>query len=349
MSYKMLKLNLRIPVAKLLAAIPPKNREIIERRFGLIGGSAETLEAIGQSYHITRERVRQIQEYGFKKIMQSDKAASLEPVFEGIKDHVNSRGGVVKEADIFNDLARAQDFPQLALVLKLTPALIFSKENDDLYLRYAFEKETLYEADNLVAKSHDLLEKINAPISFEKLVMLADEEAHRANYDRFYDKSVIENVLGLSRRLKRGPFGDYGLAEWPTISPRGVRDKAHLVFEREKRPLHFREITTLIDKHFAIFSKRATHAQTVHNELIKDPRFVLIGRGLYGLAEWGYEPGTVKDVLVQVLKEQNHALSKEELFNFVAERRFVKPNTVFLNLQNKNYFKKVEGGKYHLA
>ena len=66
---------------------------------------------------------------------------------------------------------------------------------------------------------------------------------------------------------------------------------------------------------------RRTHPQTVNNELIKDPRFVLIGRGLYALSEWGYEPGTVKDVLVQILKDSGKALRKEDVLQLISERR----------------------------
>ncbi len=343
------KLNLKSIVARLLSAIPPKNKEILERRFGLAGGEPETLEAIGQSYKITRERVRQIQEYGLRKLLESEKAPLLAPAFEVIKNYISSNGGIAKEADIYRDLAGVQNQPSLRLILKLLPDVVFAKETDDLHLRYAVNSETLNNADSLVLKMHNILVARKAPVDLQELVSAMSGEAQRLNY-KFNNTSAIQNILGLSRRLKKGPFGEYGHAEWPTISPRGVRDKAHLVLEREKRPLHFREITAFIDKYFKEYNDgRITHAQTVHNELIKDPRFVLIGRGLYALADWGYEPGTVKDVLVQVIKENGRAMSRDELFDIVAERRFVKPNTIFLNLQNKNYFKKVEEGKYYLA
>lgn len=348
MSNSVQKLNIKGTVSKLLSTIPPKNREVLERRFGLAQRSPETLESIGKSYKITRERVRQIQEYGLKKIMQGSKAELLEPLFDSIKSYVNSRGGVAKETGIFTDLVRAQDIPLVSLVLKLIPDIIFSKKSEDLHTRYAFDNNILKEADSLVLKTHDILGGRNSTIAFDELVLLIAEESRKLNYT-FTGSDTIANVMGLSRKLKKGPFGSYGLADWSVISPRGVRDKAHLVFEQEKRPLHFREITSFIDKYFSTSTIRKTHAQTVHNELIKDPRFVLIGRGLYALAEWGYEPGTVKDVLLQILKEHNRPLSKDELFEVIAERRFVKPNTVFLNLQNKHYFKKVDGGKYYIA
>jgi hypothetical protein len=337
MSARAEKLNIKKPVTKLLSSISDKNREVLERRFGIGRNEAETLESIGKSYKITRERVRQIQEYGLKKLTKANVNSLLTPAFLKIENYINKKGGVVKESDIFDALARSEEAAHLSFVLRLMPGLIIRKETDDLHARYALDEGTLKDADARVLSAHEALASKKAPVSFSELTALAPE-----------------NILALSRRVKRGFFGDWGLADWPRITPRGVKDKAHLVFEQEKRPLHFREISQLIDKYFARSYEgrvniRQTNAQTVHNELIKDPRFVLIGRGLYALSDWGYEPGTVKDVLVQILKDSGVAMHKEDVLRLISERRFVKPNTVFLNLQNKNYFKKLEDGKYYLA
>ena len=352
MAERLEKLNIRNSVSKLFSSISDKNREVLERRFGIDKNEAETLESIGKSYKITRERVRQIQEYGLKKLVAGDAYTQLAPAFGAIEKYIKTKGGVVKESDIFDGLVRSKDKAHFAFVLRLMPGIIVAKETDDLHTRYALDSGVLKNADNLVFKIHKALGVKNVPVSFSKLISLAREEVQNSA-DKSNETSV-ENILALSRRVKKGPFGDYGLADWASIAPRGVRDKAHLVFEREKRPLHFKEISELIDKYFvsaasATPRSRPTHPQTVHNELIKDPRFVLIGRGLYALSEWGYEPGTVKDVLVQILKDQGQSLYKEDVLRLISERRFVKPNTVFLNLQNKNYFKKLEDGKYYLA
>lgn len=331
---KVQKLNIRNIVARLLASIPGKNREVIERRFGIGRDSAETLESVGRSYGITRERVRQIQEYGINRLMtKSGAPMHLSEIFGNIEEYIKLKDGVAKEADLFNDLVKPDESAHLALALRLMPNIVISKETDDIHTRYAVSKTALIQSEAIVANVHATLAKQGKPISFSDLAKLANE-----------------NILSLSKRIKKSPFGNYGLSVWPSITPRGVRDKAHLVFEREGKPLHFKDMSALIDKYFGGGSPaRATHPQTVHNELIKDPRFVLIGRGLYALAEWGYEPGTVKDVLVQILKKQGKPMFKEEILGVISEKRFVKPNTIFLNLQNKNYFKKVEGDKYYLA
>ncbi len=86
--------------------------------------------------------------------------------------------------------------------------------------------------------------------------------------------------------------------------------------------------------------------QTVHNELIKDPRFVLIGRGIYALKEWGYEPGEVKDVITRIIKKAGKSLSKKDIVSRVMEQRMVKENTISQNLSNRKHFSRDSEGKY---
>ncbi|TSC67891.1 MAG: hypothetical protein G01um101472_278 [Parcubacteria group bacterium Gr01-1014_72] len=106
-------------------------------------------------------------------------------------------------------------------------------------------------------------------------------------------------------------------------------------------PIHFREVAKSIEK---LFGKKA-HVATTHNELIKDPRFVLVGRGLYALSEWGYMSGVVRDVIRQIL-EKNGPLKKDEVVNKVLKERYVKENTILVNLNNPKFFKKDKEGRY---
>jgi len=110
-----------------------------------------------------------------------------------------------------------------------------------------------------------------------------------------------------------------------------------LVFKKVGNPLHFREVTNLIEN---------AHLQTVHNEIIKDSRFVLVGRGIYALSEWGYYPGQVKEVILKILKESEKPLKKEEILEKVLSQRLVKENTILLNLSDKKYFLKDSLGRY---
>jgi len=342
---KAIKIKTGRQVAQVLDLLSEKNREILERRFGIGKDEAETLESIGRSYNITRERVRQIQEYGLKKLNSDSSRDVLTPTFSAVEGYIHSKSGVASEEDLFGGLVNASEAPHLCLALRLMPNIFYSPETDDLKPRYSLDKKYLNSVDSFLNKFHASVAKSGSPMSFKELISIAEgdmpSELHGAN---------LEHLLSLSRSVQSGPFGEYGLSDWAAIRPRGVRDKAHLVFNKEKKPLHFKELSTLIDRHFRDTSfSRATHPQTVHNELIKDNRFVLIGRGLYALREWGYEEGTVKDVLVQIFKENAGAIDKEKVLDLVLKRRYVKPNTVLLNLQNKKYFKKQLGGKYYLA
>jgi len=121
------------------------------------------------------------------------------------------------------------------------------------------------------------------------------------------------SYLEISKKIQPNREGVLGLIEWPEIKPRGVKDKAFLVFKKHGKPLHFTEVAKLIDKFDYNMPNKKTYPQTVHNELIKDPRFVLVGRGTYALSEWGFVPGTIKDIITKVLKEKNEPLHKDEV------------------------------------
>ena len=157
----------------------------------------------------------------------------------------------------------------------------------------------------------------------------------------------MDSYLEVSKRIQANKEGKLGLIDWPEIKPRSVKDRAFLVFKKHQKPLHFREITLLIDQlDTTEIRDKKTHPQTVHNELIKDVRFVLVGRGMYALGEWGYKPGTIADVITNVLKEKPHLASKDEIVNEVLAQRMVKKNTILIKLSNKKYFQRNAEGKY---
>ena len=154
-------------------------------------------------------------------------------------------------------------------------------------------------------------------------------------------------VLDISKEISRNIFNELGLSHWPEISPQGVKDRAYLVLKREGKPLHFTEITELINK--LGISSRPAYIQTVHNELIKDQRFILTGRGTYALADWGYQPGTVEEVIERILRENKKPMTKEEILEAVLSQRQVRPNTILLNLQRSPKTQRLEDGRYTLV
>ena len=64
-------------VRRALAALPEREREVIEMRFGLTGERPYTLEEVGRAFNVTRERIRQIENHTLKKLEALPEAQRL--------------------------------------------------------------------------------------------------------------------------------------------------------------------------------------------------------------------------------------------------------------------------------
>jgi hypothetical protein len=326
--------NIKVVVGGLLRNIPQRSRDIITRRFGLKTGRKETLESIGRSYSITRERVRQIEEAALdqlRKQYQSNES-QLKPYIDFVSSKVQSNGGFLSESYLFEQFSGNPDKSvqnaYLTLVLSLSDRFNRFDETDQFHpfwytdkKKLDFVKTTITSFISSLGKSGEPMDEKNVPVS-------------------------VRPCLGLSKMVDKNIFDQIGLITWSYIKPKGVKDKAYLVLKKEGGPKHFREITSLINN--LNFSNRKANVQTVHNELIKDKRFVLVGRGTYGLSEWGYKSGTVKDILVDILHNSRKSMNKEELVAKVLSTRMFKENTIVLNLHDSKTFVKNEDGTYTL-
>jgi len=334
-------------------------RDVIARRFGLLDGSQRTLQEIGDQYNITRERVRQIEKNGLDYLASAKIQEKLSPLYDEISDYLKQHGEVRRESTLMDEMVcycfpsseieamRSKkdlnlDLCRAALNLILTLGKPFNRymENEDFYSHWALGKNSVVTAKKTVDSATKFLKQNKQVINADQLY-----QAIKKDIAGVSDKAVFSYV-DASKLIEKNPFGELGLIMWPEISPRGVRDKAYLILKKEGKPFHFAEITNLINQHLP--QSRPAYVQTVHNELIKDPRFVLIGRGIYALNEWGYEPGTVVDVIKTVLKEKG-PLGKDEIIKNVLAKRLIKENTILINLQNKKYFKKLEDGRFFLV
>jgi len=320
-----MRFNYQIICAKLLNELPKRTKNIIERRFGLSG--AETLESIGRDYGITRERVRQIEFDGLSKMTK--KLGKDHEVFKHFRDFLKSSGGLRRENVLIEELGGDQFQSHVLLLLNLSKEFEKHSDNNDFYAFWTINNSYVESAKKIINNLAKKLKQSKKPIDMKNYVGELNVR-HRA----------LSSYLGISKIIEKGPEGKYGLSHWPEINPRGVKDKAYLVFKKSAKPLHFSEVASLIGQKALV--------QTVHNELIRDSRFVLVGRGIYALSEWGYQPGTVKDVIFSVLKESKSPLSREEVLGRVLKKRLVKENTILLNLNNKDYFLKNPKGKYQL-
>ena len=321
-------------------------RDVLEKRFGLKGGKKKTLEAIGTEYKITRERVRQIENDALKCLAKDDAYLQFKPFFVALEEHVNRFGGVMAEQYLLSAFPDKRSHAELAFLLRVGKQFISLPETDDMHQLWTTDETRAAHVAKIIQSATDDLEKKEHPVTEKELSMIVSKRAGEI-IPVSHDEEMIKNYIQISKLIARNPYGEYGLSSWPTIHPRGIKDKAYTVLVRSGHPLHFKEVAVAIDD--VRWSKRKAHPRTVHNELIKDSRFVLVGRGYYAIREWGYEPGVVRDVLVSVLKQATLPLSKDEIIKLVMEKRLVKEQTILLNLQNKSLFKRTNDGTYTLV
>lgn len=329
---------------RLIAVLPERAQEVIVARYGL-GKEAKrlTLEAIGKKYGITRERVRQIENYAIANIRKSDAYGKEKSVFADLEQVLHSLGGVVVEDDLLAHVSKDVSLQNhLNFLLVLGDTFNRQKEDEHFNHRWHVNEELSKQVE---ASLHKLYKSIstNDLLSESEMVSKFLEHLKDVN-EKYKNEEVVRRWLKLSKKVAKNPLGEWGLADSPNIKTKGMRDYAFLVIRKHGSPIHFTQVAKNIEK---IFNIKA-HVATCHNELIKDSRFVLVGRGLYALAEWGYMSGVVKDVIKKII-EKNGPLSKNEIIEKVLKERYVKENTIMVNLQNPKHFKKDKEGKYSVA
>ncbi len=331
---------------KLLSSLNPRMKDIISSRYGLENEKRMTLEAIGKTYDITRERVRQIENFALAAIKKSPEFRENSFVFEELKDVIKALGAVVSEDKLMNYLSKDKVLQNhINLYLVIGGYFTKGKETDSFYSYWSVD-------DNLCDHVKGCLLKLHTSVDDEELLQEGEVlERFVSNLDQLVDeykndREIINKYLSISKVIGKNDLGEWGKVTSPHIKARGVKDYAYLVVRKKGKPMHFREVAEDITRIF----KKKTNVATCHNELIKDKRFVLVGRGMYGLKEWGHAAGIVRDVIVEILKKANGGpMSREDIVRKVLEKRMVKANTVVINLQNAKYFKKDKDGRYSLV
>ena len=329
---------------KITSHLQDRASDVVMNRFGLTSDAErKTLEESGKKYNITRERVRQIEDAALNSIKKSEAYKSEQSVFDELKQLIHSLGSIVAEHDflshISNDKA-TQNHIHFYLVLGDS----FTKhcEDDSFQSRWSVD-------DEIAGTVHDSLRKLYSSLKDEDLV--PETEMIKRFFDQMKDVSeqykndeIAKRWLAMSKNISKNPLGEWGKSTSPNIHTRGVKDYAFLVMRRHGSPMHFREVADAITKTFG----RKTHYATCHNELIKDPRFVLVGRGMYALADWGYKTGIAREVIRDILKREG-PMTKEDIVEKVMKERYFKKNTILVNIQNLKYFKKNKNGLYALV
>ncbi|USN96310.1 MAG: hypothetical protein H6797_04520 [Candidatus Nomurabacteria bacterium] len=331
-------------VEAILGAIEQeREREIITRRFGLYDRK-ETLEQIGELLGITRERVRQLEKailVRLKIASTEGKIPAVQTVEKAIVRELSEMGRLATVNNLADALLDGKATPlsraRVAFAATLAPKLTVVDENDNYrasvcIAEYGEEKKIREQVDAVVAA----VKKHGEPLTIEQLHEQLDHE----------HPSHVRALATVSKHLSN--LKDmWGLNKWPTVNPKNIRDKIYVILAENGKPMHFSEIADSIKG--SNFSRKNVTTQAIHNELIKDKRFVLIGRGIYALDTWGYSKGTVADTIADILKKSKEPLHRDEIVKRVLKSRQVKETTILLNLQSKPQFKRVAKATYALA
>ena len=331
-------------VKKLLQSLPERSRIVVEARFGL-GATAErmTLEAIGNRYSITRERVRQIENHAITSLRKAPGFAEAKEAFNDLERIIESLGGIVCEDDLLNFITKDESLQNhIYFLLVLGDPFKYRKEDNELRRCWYVDPELAKEVESALRRLYSTLAD-DELIPESEMITRFIAELRDLN-DKYRNEEIAKRWLTISKSIGRNPLGEWGASSSSNVKTKGVRDFAYLAVKRHGSPLHFSEVAKFIEK---LFSRKA-HTATTHNELIKDPRFVLVGRGIYALKEWGYSTGVVRDVIRDIVKREG-PLSREDIVKKVLKERHVKENTIVVNLQNQKYFKKGKDNKYSLA
>lgn len=345
-------------IFELLEELPKRNQIILEKRFGLKNNSPKTLEAIGKEYKITRERVRQIINASFNNLRKSPVVKKLDNFYQQVKNLLLETEGIAEAESFIKKVQKELSLEDISpniifFLLNLNPEFSYERENDECYS--FFHLSSLKKEDILkkVKKIEKFFDQSKQPLTIDEIILWAKKEiSPKINRDE------LVNLMGISKKIAMNPFGEFGLINWRSINPVASNDRAYYLLSHLNRPVHFTELSNLLAEYCAYpflpkltsrFWQKKVCAQTIHNELIKDPRFVLVGRGTYALKEWGYEKNNIKDVIQDILFNAQKPLSFQDIVNETKKRKIVKEKTILLSLSDKECFKKLPDGAYTLT
>lgn len=337
----------------LFRQLSSKEADVLRRRFGLTEQGEETLEHIGNLFQVTRERIRQIEGTSIKKIKQSSQfSQAIHPVEHVVMNMLHQFGGMMTDDMLMDRLLQADKDNEMSrkslrFILERLLDEKVEKIPDGKDLRGGWSvKNPPVEFFTKTAEEIALVVTAHAnPMTFDQLVEKLQTQAYYQQHADRLNSDIILSVLTVSQLFDRNPFDEFGLASWGQIVPKRMNDRIFLILKKQGKPMHFVEIAEAITK---IFKKKA-YPPTVHNELILNDQYVLVGRGMYALKEWGFKEGVVADIVEDVIRKLGKPLSRDEVVDEVLKQRLVKRNTIHLALTDKNRFTRNAAGKYQMT
>jgi hypothetical protein len=349
------KFDLAGKIKDLLVTLKEKEQKVLTSRCGLSGSEPKTLESIGKNLSLTRERIRQIEKRAFEKMATKEVIQEkFEPIYNAFNQLFEQYGGLLDQQNTIKILSRMIDQNEKPLfgneIKFLLRASGYKKIKKSKIVKSSWTNAKKFNQallEKVILEFENILKVGKKIIPTQKLIdLFKDGDFYKKQSDVLLDNLLLGMLYVGKRLIKEEDEDRWGLDSWPLINPKTIHDWTYYVVKRYGKPIHFTKIGDLIKN---TSRRKKFNIKTVHNVLIADRRFVLVGNGLYALSEWGYEPGTVLDVIKKILGEVKKPLTSQEITARVLERRQVKPNTVLVNLQNRDEFKRVARATYALV
>jgi len=329
-------------IDRILGLLSGKEQDIIKRRFAIEAEKRETLERIGQSYSITRERVRQIEAVAIEKLARIAKDPSMQQIHELAVSILKANGNVMFEDILISEMIKQmKDGAKLnANALKFAIRVckdVKKQEKNQFYRPFWYTNNMkLAEIKMWIKKVQQAFEKRREVSSFSDVYgLLKNPPAEKTIQSLFY---VDWNIMQLED-------GTWGLKSWRFLNPKSIKDCIMIILNEEENPLHFRDILHKLQTSFP--KRKPVTPQACHNELIRHEEFVLLGRGKYGLREWNMAAGTVCDLIVSVFKDNGfQPMKRKDIIEQLLKKRDIRLGTISLNLQKYDFFKRVGRAVY---
>ena len=333
---------------EILEALSGKERNVIERRIGLYGDK-ETLQSIWNTYSITRERVRQIEDAWIKKIGRIIKWTNLISIQDKSREILALHWDVLLKKRLINALikelelsAKTVDAGILEVIIQSDFEIKKSKPRRTVKTYFFLPQISRKQIDSVHTEALRILNKRKDVMDRKSLY----EMLHMKLKPSFGDLRTvfIDSSLDLFKDIVKWEETLIWLERWKILNPKTLKDKAIYVLKKEKVPMHFVDIANKIVDYLGWKVK----VNTIHNELIRNEEFVLVWRWIYALKEWWVKAGTVLDVIIDIMKKNREPMTTDEIINKVLKLRLVKRTTIYMNLQNKKIIERVWRNYYKL-
>jgi len=334
---------------KVLASLWEKEQNVISRRIWLVW-KKETLQSIWNSFspHITRERVRQIEDSWIKKMWRIIRATDLTIIQDKAREIVTLHSWLITRDKLINtiikDLNLKSTINSWVLEIIIQADYNIDKSKPKLWMRTYFSAPNIWRKE-VTAIHNELLKILKKKWDvMEKEVIYNMVKDTLISNIKWLNIVLIDSVVDIFEDMVKWEDSLVWLSTWKILNPKTLKDKAYYVLKKERIPLHFVDISNKITEY--LWDK--VKVNTIHNELIRNNEFILIWRWIYALKEWWFTPWTIINVICDILTKNKDPMSTEDIIKEVLKIRNVKKTTIYMNLQNKKVIERVWRNFYKL-